>query len=185
MAAPPAGILKKQQQEHHQRRLRQRERRQQQRRRIRWLQSVRDVANRFYQGMTHPGTASGRPSVWPPPRKKGEPPGGGAGGGSGEEEKGGTEGEEGAGPEDALQAFFRSNPDALRQLFAQFMAARGGGKGGGGRDSGGRGGGRGGGGGGMGGMPLASRGRRHHVCVALREGPRRPKPQDRLMRPRR
>jgi hypothetical protein len=147
-------------------------------RRIRWPKSVRDVANRYYRGMTHPNTASGSPKSWPPPRKKGEPPGGRGGGGDddGDEGSGGGSGseEEEDEPEDAVAAYFKQNPDAMRALMAQLMAAQGGRRGRGGRGgaAAGRGRGR--------GRGVASRlamGRRHHTAVAYRVRRRVPKPQ--------
>jgi len=135
--------------------------------RIRWPQSIHEPPNRYYRGMTHPGTASGTATAWPPPRKKGDPPGGGVTSGTDGVSAGDDEGE----PEDAVAAYFRSNPDAMRALMAQLMQAQGGG---------GRGGGRGGIGQQQAGAgrrrvsPLAV-GRRHHVAVAYMVCKRIPK----------
>jgi hypothetical protein len=139
------------------------------RRHIRWPQGVKEPPNKYYQGMTHPGSASGSAAAWPPPRKRG--PEGACPGGSGSRGAGAGAGDEGE-PEDAVEAFFKSNPGALQALLSQYFAAAGGGGGG----VGGRGGGGGGRRGRGRGSPLAA-GRRHHVAVAYRERRRVPKEQ--------
>ncbi|GBF92068.1 hypothetical protein Rsub_04415 [Raphidocelis subcapitata] len=142
--------------------------------RIHWRGGVADVANRYYRGMTHEGTASGSAAVWPPPRERGQQAEAAAGGGGGGGEGGGEAGAEE--PEDAVAAYFRANPQALQALLAQLGA----GGGGGGRGGGGGGGG-GGGAQGPQGLPRRSplaAGRRHHIAVAVRIRKRVPKPDN-------